>query len=292
MEVASTTETIMANSSSDISGESSITSSVQTRTAAAVEAPAAESSVNLLTFQNQNGQFIIQQPLKTVINGPTLVNNGATVSKGHIIVRQKATTANQQTAITAGTSVLGDMTVLERAGVKRPLTSSGSNVITKVIITKNPSSGQPQALPSGTASQTFTVTSVPSSNLSKVGVGSQQQVASSTPTKTVTLTSQGILSPVKTVIATIPGAGTPKISVPYHKIPISPVKTPTKITMIPMSRSPNKSSLSSNITVLSRALNTLAHTSGVPLKPGSPSKVIIKQGPAVSIITYLCILYT
>ena len=173
--------------------------------------------------------------------------------------------------------------------MKRPLTSSSNNVITKVIITKNPLSGQPQPLPVGPSAQNFTLTSVQSS--SSLGNGSNSVAVnqfqnstigqSGTVTKNVvSLTSQGGsgLSPGKTVIATIPSGTGTKINMPYHKIPISP----SKITMIPVSRSPNKQTLnSSSITVLSRALNTLAQSGNVAIKPGSPSKVIIKQGPAV-----------
>lgn len=274
MEVVSAAESIMAHSSSSYSHESDMTSSLLSEASvAAVATSTMEPTMNLLTVQNQTGQFIIQQPFKTIINGPLLVNNGASLLKSHIIIRQKPVSSSQQTLVSAPSPVIEDIASLEKAGLKRPHGSSGSSVVTKVIITKNALSGQPQA---GSASQTITLTSLPSS--SSLNTDSSGDIS---PTKTVTLTSQGILSPVKTIIATIPAAGIPKINMPCHKIPISPAKTPTKITMIPVSRSPNKS-VSSNITVLSHALNTLAQTGSVPLKPGSPSKVIIKQGPAVS----------
>ncbi|CAG5128666.1 unnamed protein product [Candidula unifasciata] len=277
MEVVSAAETIMANPSSSYSHESNLTSSLLSEASvAAVTTSAMEPALNLLTVQNQTGQFIIQQPFKTVMNGPSLVNNGATLSKSHIIVRQKPGSTSQQMLVSAPSSVIEDITSLEKSGLKRPHGSSGSNVITKVIITKNPLSGQPQPFPAGSSSQTITLTSLPSSSSL-----SSDSSGGTSPTKTVTLTSQGIMSPVKTVIATIPGTGIPKINLPCHKIPISPAKTPTKITMIPVSRSPNKS-ISSNITVLSHALNTLAQSGSGPLKSGSPSKVIIKQGPAPS----------
>lgn len=270
--LSGTTETIATSSMSTFIGNvSSSFSVVGTSTTDAI---------NYLTVQNHNGQLIIQQPIKTVGNGPALVNNGSALPKGHIIVRQKAAPSNQPTP-PSSSNVLGDMVTLEKAGVKRPLPATGSNVITKVIITKNPTSGQPQAFPAGNNTQTFTLTSLPSSTSVSVNsvISSSSFAQSVTPTKTVTLTSQGILSPVKTVIATIPGTSTAKV-VPY-RIPISPSKTPTKITMIPMPKSPNKSTLNpTNITVLSRALNSLAQSGNVTLKPGSPSKVIIKQGPA------------
>ncbi|XP_005108093.1 protein lin-54 homolog [Aplysia californica] len=295
--------TVVESAQSDMF-ESAALTTLTASTSAASQSPAAvvaqgaatimasgPDPLSFLTVQNQNGQVIIQQPRKPPGNGPTFVSNGTTIPKGHIVVKQKpAVVPNQQivpSSVSSSSSSLLTEVTLDKAGIKRPLTSSSSNVITKVIITKNPLSGQPQPFPAGSTPQTFTLTSVPSSSAAgnNASSGSQLQGNSAsgqqgTPTKTVTITSQGILSPVKTVIATIPGAGT-KINVPYHKIPISPAKTPTKITMIPVSRSPNKSALnSSSITVLSRALNSLAQSGNVAIKPGSPSKVIIKQGPA------------
>lgn len=283
MEVATSNEFIVASS---LSGTSDSNTLLSTPTLSNVGTSTTD-SINFLTVQNQNGQLIIQQPIKTTNNGPTLVNNGASLPKGHIIVRQKPVGGGQQSL--SASSSLSDVLTLEKAGMKRPLPSSGSNVITKVIITKNPISGQPQALQAGPPSQTFTITTLPSSGSVNSVSATAVVNPSGTPTKTVTLTSQGILSPVKTVIATIPSAGTSKLNIPY-KIPISPSKAPTKITMIPVSRSPNKQVLNpANITVLSRALTTLAQTGNA--KPGSPSKVIIKQGPAVSFskihITYI-----
>ena len=251
--------------------------------------------LSFLTVQNQNGQVIIQQPLKTN-SMPSFVNNDS-LPKGHIVVKQRPSAgvvshlastsrpsgvvshlASTSLSSSSSSTLLTDV-ALDRAGVKRPLTSTGNNMITKVIITKNPLSGQPQPIPAGSTPHSFTVTSLPSASGNNAIAGSSHNTVVGTPTKTVTLTSQGLLSPGKTVIATVPGGAGTKINVPYHKIPISP----TKITMIPVSRSPNKQSLnSSSITVLSRALNTLAQTGNVAIKPGSPSKVIIKQGPAVS----------
>ena len=278
------------------------TSSVEAQQAVKTNMTSAPDPLSFLTVQNQNGQVLIQQPMKT--NGPTLAaNNLSTIPKGHIVVKQRPAsganyqqivTSNQQqiisTSSTPSSSTAALLTDVDRSGVKRPLTNSSNNVITKVIITKNPLSGQPQPLPAGSSTQNYTLTSVQSS--SSLGNGSnsvtvnqiQNSAAgqSGTAAKNVSLASQGGsgISPGKTVIATIPSGTGTKINMPYHKIPISP----TKITMIPVSRSPNKQTLnSSSITVLSRALNTLAQSGNVAIKPGSPSKVIIKQGPAVSI---------
>ena len=261
-------------------------------------------SVNFLV---KNGQMIIQQPLRTAGNGPVSGNNGNALTalpKSHIIVRQKSSGG---VTSSASPGQLGE--IIERVGMKRPHPTSGNSIVTKVIITKNPVSGQPQAQPVRPATQTVTlqgsgntVGSVSQQQLQQLSNALLAQSGSSTVTKTLTLSSQALASaatststtssPVKTVIATIPSSGVTKISVPYHKLPISPSKTPTKITMIPVSKSPiserlftgqGKQSQNANITVLSKAFSALSQSGSVPLKPGSPSKVIIKQGPAVSV---------
>ncbi|XP_076459625.1 uncharacterized protein LOC143292867 [Babylonia areolata] len=179
----------------------------------------------------------------------------------------------------------------DKMALKRPLSGAGnSGVVTKVIITRNPSSSQAHAVPvqlTGLSSNTATSTT---------GTGAvsiiSQNVGSTSPTKTVTISSQGIVSPGKTVIATLPGSPT-KVSIPVSKMPISPAKTPTKITMIPVSipKSPQQRlavSGGSSITVVPRTFTELASTnstiSSTATKPAtitmSPSKVIIKQAPS------------
>ncbi|RUS89842.1 hypothetical protein EGW08_002372 [Elysia chlorotica] len=259
-------------------------------------------SVNFLV---KNGQMIIQQPLRAASNGPVSGNNGNALnnmSKSHIIVRQKSGAGGTSSS----PAQLGE--IIERVGMKRPLPSSGNSIVTKVIITKNPVSGQPQAQPVRPVTQTVTlqgssntVASMSQQQLQQLSNVLMAQSGNSSVTKTLTLSSQALdtaatststsSSPVKSVIATIPSSGVTKISVPYHKIPISPAKTPTKITMIPVSKSPiterlftgqGKPVQNANITVLSKAFSALSQSGAVPLKPGSPSKVIIKQGPAPS----------
>lgn len=270
-------------------------------TATVVSAP--QNSRSVFAIQTSKGQMIIPQSGN---NGPTVVhNNGSMIPKGHIIVRQKS-----ETGVGGATNILPvqtlsgrtdkTTTLVEKVGLKRPLitSSQGGNIITKVIITKNPVSGQVQPFPVSSATQTLTLASHSSSSNAGVVVTNNatgtvsvvkqlnksnfhQQPGS--PSKTVTITSQGVVSPVKTVIANIPGTGSARFSVPVHKIPISPAKTPTKITMIPAgSKSPLKQSVSDNISVLSQALNSLAESGHLAINPGSPSKVIIKQGPPVS----------
>lgn len=191
--------------------------------------------------------------------------------------------------------VSGDKSVL-----KRHLSggSSNPNLITKVIITRNPSSSQAHAVP-------IQVTQLPNSMVSSAGTVSiiSQTTGSQTPTKTVTISSQGIVSPGKAVIATLPGSPT-KVNIPVNKMAITPAKTPTKITMIPVSiaKSPQQrlgvSTGTSGITVVPRtSLSDLAssNASSTPStsKPAtitmSPSKVIIKQAPNVSVSFFLVI---
>ncbi|CAG5135701.1 unnamed protein product, partial [Candidula unifasciata] len=254
MEIVSASETVIANPSVELNAGSNIVTSPllsDTSVATTGRVFSMHPSVNFLTVNNQNGQYLIQQPLKTVNNASDLMNNRTSFSNNHIVLKQKPLTeANVSTAAT----LLGDKAAVERTAIKRPLLSSGNNVITKVIFTKAPLTGQTQAVPVGTQ-QVFTLTSLSSD--ADLKMGGQQQVYTMAPT------SQSNLSPVK-------------IGAPYHKMSTSP----TGVTMIPVSRSPNKQTLSSNITILSHALNTIASNGNNPLNPGATSKVIIKQGPA------------
>lgn len=281
MEVVSAVETMITNPSLELCSESNAASSLSSELSTTrLKTVPAESAVH-----NQNRQFVIQQPLKTN-DGPVLVGNGTAHSKGLMIV--EPVTTNQHTPMpTAAAAVLGHVITPERAQ-KRPLTSSSSNVITKVIITKNSLSGQPQAVPSGASSQAIRLTSLPGGTVfNGVSTGPQQQgglpFIQPSSTKSMTLASHDALSSAQAVNAINPSTGAPKIGVPYQKTPTCPVKTPTKITMIPVSGSPSKQLLNSNITVLAHAVNSSAQAGGVALKQGSPSKVIIKQSIAVSI---------
>lgn len=176
----------------------------------------------------------------------------------------------------------------DKVGIKRQLSSgSGTNpIVTKVIITKNPTTSQPQAVPVQMAQvqpgQTVSLQSL-------AGINVMPHVQS--PTKNVTITSQGIVSPMKTVLATLPGSPTKVI--PVNKVPLSPAKTPTKITMIPVSiaKSPQRlMTVSASGTVMARTFTDLASTHTTcttsAAKPAtitmSPSKLIIKQGNGVS----------
>ncbi|KAK7507737.1 hypothetical protein BaRGS_00000702 [Batillaria attramentaria] len=194
-----------------------------------------------------------------------------------------AVTTQMQTGVSAA------MVTTDKSTLKRPLSggASNSNVVTKVIITRNPSSSQPHAVPV----QVAQLSSSAAASTSASGTVSilSQAMGSQTPTKTVTISSQGIVSPGKAVIATLPGSPT-KVSIPVNKVPISPA---TKITMIPVSiaKSPQQRLAvapgTPNIAVVPRTLTDLASTNSTGTttvsKPAtitmSPSKVIIKQSP-------------
>lgn len=181
--------------------------------------------------------------------------------------------------------------------VKRPLTASAGlstgQVVTKVIITKNPSTQQPQALPSGSASQPmqYVLTTVGSS--SETGTLSLSQGTPTTPTKTITLTGSSLLSPTRLVSA-LPNTPT-KLAI-GTKLTLSPVRSPTKITMVPVSaKSPQRIAPAPGqqyITMVAKTVNsgslpTTTISTAIATKPStitmSPSKVLFKQQvPGVS----------
>lgn len=173
--------------------------------------------------------------------------------------------------------------------VKRQLSASSapSPMVTKVIITKNPNSNQPQAVPlqlnkgslqSLQPGQTLTLSSM-APGVSVIPQGAQ------TPTKTITLSQQGIMSPQKQFIALPVSSPKPGMT----KIPISPAKTPTKITMIPVTvgKSPQRIAPASVLgKTLTDSYTAVPVSSGPTMITLSPSKVF-KQGTVVSISVFL-----
>ncbi|XP_033755545.1 protein lin-54 homolog isoform X2 [Pecten maximus] len=173
--------------------------------------------------------------------------------------------------------------------IKRPLSGSGgSPVVTKVIITKNPNTSQPQAMPiqlNQVLGQTMSLSSG-GQGISIIPQGSQ------TPTKTITISPQGIVSASSVKLTTMSSPG--KVGIPVRQLPMSPTKTPTKITMIPVSvgKSPQRiapaaiSMLAKNpsetvsftpVTISSTTGNTVTVSRPVNMITMSPSKVM-KQG--------------
>ncbi|KAL3875813.1 hypothetical protein ACJMK2_033728 [Sinanodonta woodiana] len=157
-----------------------------------------------------------------------------------------------------------------------PKSANTSPVVTKVIITKNPATSQPQAIPIQLGQYGGqTVTIAPGAAGTNIVPHVHGQAA--TPTKTITISQHGIVSPVKHIqMATLTQSGSPKL--PIRKLPISPAKTPTKVTMIPVSigKSPQKiapaSILGNNV------IQTIVTSGGIGNKQTtitmSPSKVI------------------
>lgn len=154
-----------------------------------------------------------------------------------------------------GTTLLG----------KRPgETLSHNSLVNKIIITKNPNSSQPQAVP-------VQVQTVSLSQSAQPGVSIIPQ-SPKTPTKTITISQQGIVSPVKGItMAQV--AGTPP-KLPISKLPISPAKTPTKITMIPAGRSPQRIAPAGMGQTLSNS-NISSERATITM---SPSKVMKQPG--------------
>ncbi|XP_021379566.1 protein lin-54 homolog isoform X2 [Mizuhopecten yessoensis] len=147
--------------------------------------------------------------------------------------------------------------------IKRPLSGSGNSpVVTKVIITKNPNTSQPQAMPiqlNQVLGQTMSLSSM-GQGINIIPQGSQ------TPTKTITISPQGIVSASSMKLTTMSSPG--KVGIPVRQLPMSPTKTPTKITMIPVSvgKSPQR--------IAPAAISMLAKN---PSEPGSYTPVTISS---------------
>ncbi|XP_053387200.1 protein lin-54 homolog [Mercenaria mercenaria] len=154
---------------------------------------------------------------------------------------------------------------------KRPGESLSQNsLVNKIIITKNTNTSQSQAVP-------LQVQTLPVSQATGTQPGTSDSLQEpKTPTKTITISQQGIISPAKGItMAQV--AGTPP-KLPINKLPISPAKTPTKITMIPVSvagRSPQRiAPAGMGHTLLSNS-NTSSVQATITM---SPSKVMKQPG--------------
>ena len=216
----------------------------------------------------------------------------ATVNQSGIIVPMSAD--GQRSVVVggagAGTSsgiqqvVMSTAPKTVQAIVKRPGANTTGQVVTKVIITKNPNTNQPQPVPVSLHANHSAIfaTSVPQ-------VLNAAPAGTLTPTKTISISQGGILSPSKGLVSL---TGTP-IKQGANKIAISPVKTPTKITMIPIAKSPQKIVPFPGQNVFTMVAKTVASATNTVTsshsKPAtitmSPSKVIIKQQPQVSFIS-------
>lgn len=196
----------------------------------------------------------------------------------------------QQVVSTSGLSGLGQASGKWPAMVVMSNNNPGQ-VVTKVIITKNPVTCQPQAVPAlGNTVSPSVFTTGDSGNTT---VLQQQQHA--TLTKAISVSHCGVLSPQR--IMTAPSTPTKQI-LPSNKIPISPMKTPPKITMLPMSMTKSPQRLGGQVVAMvartvgsnvnrtpSMSTNTQASTITM-----SPSKVIIK-GQQVMVVSLFCFVH-
>lgn len=183
-------------------------------------------------------------------------------------------TTNQLQELQASTSVASVPQVIivdssERNSLlgKRPADGTAQNsIVNKFIITKNQNASQAFPVQVQTINASQNVTVQPGATL----------LSDSTGTKTITITQQGLTSPMKGI--TMNQIVNSPSKVPISKLPISPAKTPTKITMIPVSgRSPQRIAPAGN-SVLTNSTSQATITM-------SPSKVI-KQPGTVHVVRY------
>ena len=216
----------------------------------------------------------------TMDTHPVFIRSRQTDSSQHLFLARHP----QQVVSTTALSSFGQMSGKWPAMVVMSNNNPGQ-VVTKVIITKNPLTSQPQAVPA--LGNTISPSGFAIGDSGNAAV-LQQQV---TPTKAITVSHCGVLSPQR--IMTAPSTPTKQI-LPSNKVPISPMKTPSKITMIPMSMTKSPQRLGGQVVAMvartvgsnvnrtpSMSTNTQASTITM-----SPSKVIIK-GQQVTVVSFL-----
>ena len=252
---------------------------------------------------------LLNTDLKRIESLQTALNNLQGVGKQHVFISEQAstgmistqnsipTTNNLQSvsneALPGPNSVVTlpsnlSVGLNSRNGnenvLKRPSSVSAPNpIVNKVIITNDPSTSQPQVIPVGSVSgQTVSLSQL----LPGVNLIPQSQ-SPRTPTKTITISPQGVLSPNKgsRMTQVVEVVGSPS-RYPITKLAASPSKTPTKITMIPVTvgRSPLKIAPA---TATVPVINNSATNSSAPLHTTitmSPSKMV-KQGGTVHIVS-------
>ena len=173
--------------------------------------------------------------------------------------------------------------------LKRPISASAAApTVNKVIITNDPSTSQPQVIPVGQISR-------PPGSVAHISPGVSlipQSQSPRTPTKTITISQQGVLSPSRVRMTQVMGSptrvqitGSPT-RVPISRVPSSPAKTPSKIAMIPVTvgRSPLK--IAPAAPAIPVIKNSATNSTG-PLHTTitmSPSK-IVKEGGMVHIVS-------
>ncbi|XP_041363749.1 protein lin-54 homolog [Gigantopelta aegis] len=247
----------------------------------------------MTTFQSIQAEIAKLQEAGLVSKNETIIIQAPAGVVDSLKNSSQSITVNTTTAGTNTKAGGGQMQVSvvevpvndEKPVLKRqlPISSATSPVVTKVIITKNPNTNQPQPVPvemSQLQGQTISLSSM-SGGMNTIQTMKPQ-------TKTYTISSQGTLSPVKTVLGGLPGTPT-KLTIPVSRLPVSPSRTQTKITMIPVSvaKSPQRIiAVSSGSSLVARTITDMSNTQTTSTatlsKPAtitmSPSKVIIKHG--------------
>ena len=237
-------------------------------------------SPEIINVETKPQHILVATCSGTMDTHPVFIRSRQTDSSQHLFLARHP----QQVVSTTALSSFGQMSGKWPAMVVMSNNNPGQ-VVTKVIITKNPLTSQPQAVPAlGNTISPSGFAIGDSGNAAAL----QQQV---TPTKAITVSHCGVLSPQR--IMTAPSTPTKQI-LPSNKIPISPMKTPPKITMIPMSMTKSPQRLGGQVVAMvartvgsnvnrtpSMSTNTQASTITM-----SPSKVIIK-GQQVTVVSFL-----
>ena len=218
-----------------------------------------------LEAQNSDGNINFGTQISAASNSISTIDGNIVTKQAQEHQARAASSANVPQVIIVDSS--------ERNSLlgKRPVDDSvtQNSLVNRFIITKN--SNASQAFP-------IQVQTINASQTLQQGA-SLVTDSSGSVTKTITITPQRLSSPMKGITMT-QIAGTPP-KVPLNKIPISPAKTPTKITMIPVSgRSPQRIAPAGNSVLTNSSTSQATITM-------SPSKVI-KQPGTVHVVRHFC----
>jgi hypothetical protein len=228
-----------------------------------------------LTLDNSDGSAIINDGTIYATTGFSSANNTVSAigdNTGNLsFLTQAGSQVSSGGAVTIPQVIIVDSKDgASLLGKRQGESLSQNSLVNKIIITKNTISSQSQGVPIQV--QTLPVTQTAGTQPGSTDVLQGQK----TPTKTITISQQGIVSPGKGIMMAQVAGTPPKL--PINKLPISPAKTPTKITMIPMpvpGRSPQRIAPAG----LGQTLLSNSNTSTVQATiTMSPSKVMKQPG--------------
>ncbi|XP_060553263.1 protein lin-54 homolog isoform X2 [Ruditapes philippinarum] len=228
-----------------------------------------------LTLDNSDGSAIINDGTIYATTGFSSANNTVSAigdNTGNLsFLTQAGSQVSSGGAVTIPQVIIVDSKDgASLLGKRQGESLSQNSLVNKIIITKNTISSQSQGVPIQV--QTLPVTQTAGTQPGSTDVLQGQK----TPTKTITISQQGIVSPGKGIMMAQVAGTPPKL--PINKLPISPAKTPTKITMIPMpvpGRSPQRIAPAG----LGQTLLSNSSTSTVQATiTMSPSKVMKQPG--------------